>query len=197
MNLNFVNKIKPGFLILLFFGGCFANYTNYPNMEELKKYVLEIDDDKYTIFVPGGGVEGGYNTLSLNSRQETDHDIVLLTIGYDHVQSQTHQHNLTHFLFGLTKDGCCDLERASDFERDNGNHAEAREVGGSRTLYVEKVDGVKNLVSIYYLPYNEKYNMFFSLILDNEFSKDEKAMNIRKKMLRNIVRSVKIEKLGI
>ncbi len=187
MKISFMWKLKIFILASLFINGCIAESVNQPNLEKLKEYVFELDGIKYAISVPKGGTEGNYSVTSLDSTQETERDIALLTIGFDHVQSPTHLYDLTHFVFWLTKNGCCDLERASDFQRESGKHSEIREIAGTRVLYVESVDGVGNIVSKYIIPYSDNYNMVFMLSLDEKLLGESAAVAVRKKMLRDIV----------
>jgi len=192
--MTIINIIKMALCILLgwlYVNICMAEYQYKSTPALLENYTFSIDDIKYSITVPTGGIEGGFTVSQLESKEINERNLILLTIGFDQIVTVNRQYNLTHFLFGLTKDGCCSIDSANKFETSSHNKTEVVEIEGMETLYAEITNNNNDFIALFYVPYNTRYNLVLSMRIDNEIANDKKFIETRIEMLRGIVGSLK------
>jgi len=174
----------------LYVNNCTAGYQYKSTPVLLENYMFSIDNVKYLIAVPTGGIEGGFTVSQLESKVRNERNLILLTIGFDQIVTGNRQYNLTHFLFGLTKDGCCSIDSAKKFETSSHNKTEVVEIDGMEVLYAEITNNNNDFIALFYLPYNNRYNLFLSMRIDNEIANNKKFIETRVEMLRGIVGSL-------
>lgn len=191
--MSVIKSIK--FILCTLFGGllmsnCYASYEYPPNLSVLERYVFTIDNIEYSLDAPTGGNVGKHNVFRLESKDKKDQNHILFTISFDRFVSTNALYDLTRILFGLTKEGCCGVDSANKYEAASHNKTEKIEINGMEMLYVETTSSKNDYIAMFYLPYDEQYNMFFTLRIDNKLVKDKKLVELRLQMLKGIVSSL-------
>lgn len=168
---------------------CYADYEYPPNLSALESYVFTIDNVEYSLSAPTGGNVGKHNVFQFVSKGKKEQNHILLTIGFDRFVSSNALYDLTRILFGLTKEGCCGIDSANKYETASHNKTERLEINGTEVLYLETTSSKNDFIAMFYLPYDENYNMFFTLRVDNKISDNKKFVELRLQMLKGIVSS--------